>query len=71
MLSKTFGTALRRNYQKSVILRMHANKLGANQVNINNARYFSSEDAAGKVPEPTQEELEKGRQEWGITFVDN
>ena len=37
------------------------------------ARAFSSEAEKGdaaKVPEPTQHELEAGRQEWGIKYDD-
>ena len=49
---------------------MHAPKAAASlPLNI---RRFSSEDgeAASKVPEPTAEELEKGREEWGIKYND-
>ena len=30
----------------------------------------AKEEAASKVPEPTEEEYEKGRQEWGIKYSD-
>ena len=34
------------------------------------ARYFSAEDAKPEVPEPTKEELETGRAEWGLKYDD-
>ena len=72
MLSKTINIVRRQAVASAVAGRVASVKPFV----YHNVRCFAAEaegkeePAASSVPEPTQEELEKGRVEWGIKYND-
>ena len=78
MLSKTLGKAfIRRTHARNMNnIWLGSTRIAGASIYRVELRYFSAEgetpkeEEAGKVPEPTAEEIEKGRSDWGIKYDD-